>query len=71
MAVIRFYEPTPTLERFLEEPPGKAEPPILFRNGEYPPGYRYQAAERYNRAIATALRLGRQDNPSQRRPDFI
>lgn len=71
MAVIRFYEPTPTLERFLEEPPGKAEPPILFRNGEYPPDYRQQATERYNRAIATALRLGRRDRPAQRRPALI
>ena len=71
MAVEHRYEPTPTLDRFLEEPPGKAEPPILYRNGEYPPDYRQQAAERYNRAIAQALRLGRQDNPSQYRPDLI
>lgn len=58
MAVEHRYEPTPTLERFLKQPPGKAEPPILYRNGEYPPDYRQRAEERYNRAIALALRLG-------------
>ena len=71
VAVEHRYDPTPTLDRFLKEPPGKANPPILYRNGEYPPDYRQQAAERYNRAITTALRLSRQDNPSQHRPDFI
>lgn len=34
LTFVRFCQPTPTLERFLDEPPGKAEPPILYRNGD-------------------------------------
>ncbi len=43
------------------EPPGKAEPPILYRNGDYPPDYRELAANRYREAITRAQRLDRRD----------
>ena len=59
LADVRFCQPTPTLERFLFEPPGKAEPPILYRNGDYPPDYPELAAARYQEAIARAHLLGR------------
>ena len=54
LADVRFCQPTSTLERFLFEPPGKAEPPILYRNGDCPPDYPELAAARYREAIARA-----------------
>lgn len=53
--------------------PGKADPSILYRNGDYSPDYRELAANRYQAAIARAQRLGRCDarKRNARSRDFI
>ena len=59
LTVVRFCQPTPTLERFLSEPPGATDPSLLYRNSGYPPDYRELVTARYREAISHAQRLGR------------